>query len=637
MQQLRNDPFRLSSRLQLLPVVNSDGAYARAIEKWLYNQEFDAMVVPIPSAFRTQVLDAVTRLPSLACVLQTETLGWSSDLNSSGENEELTNHQRAFYVPVDPCQAVIAAIRFAIGEHKQIIFGDESTADFIPLTSLTADAYALRDCTLESFATAMLPAIAPIDDASQVQRIRIFGESISEALSNHSKVIALCPLAMWPWLVKELLEPTFGSDASSDLKPYGEVALSEPTAMQVDERSLLFFLSELPFTTAVHEQFRGDARKNPDDASIDYLKRLLMTARQTYKADLRDRARKISPLMLNQCMQYIRNLTLLERRLSPDFYTIVLASKQIIGDQFAIHVVEAAKQYAFDEFQELPTVRFGVSDLALPDGESYSAINRLDSPSLNWRNIDLNPRPKKDEKEKWAMQWNPHMQCSWPPEDKAIESFRTRLVDRAQQIISTDLAQSEKFSTSFLDGIDIRQTLRHWYDSQIYVKRIPPTVGRLDGCVMLFDTPADPRDYPWRATWFAEHAEESTLAFFASNYQQEMLGPGIGVATYGGAMFLYPPRVIHDIWQDEKLDFCDTLEQRLIAGTCKNAQSRQVALLSPIPPTTDWKRIAKLFGKRLVHLPLAKFSDQTIQQLRMFHVLNGRMVRSYASKFIRRV
>ena len=97
--------------------------------------------------------------------------------------------------------------------------------------------------------------------------------------------------------------------------------------------------------------------------------------------------------------------------------------------------------------------------------------------------------------------------------------------------MGADLARTEKFTTSVKDGIDIRETLRHWYDGDIYVKVIPPCRGDLDCAVMLFDYPADPRDYPWRTTWFAEHAGESTLAFFATDYQQEMVGPGIGLAT----------------------------------------------------------------------------------------------------------
>jgi hypothetical protein len=34
-------------------------------------------------------------------------------------------------------------------------------------------------------------------------------------------------------------------------------------------------------------------------------------------------------------------------------------------------------------------------------------------------------------------------------------------------------------------------------------------------------------------------------------------------------------------------------------------------------------------------LPLKRFSGQTIERLRQFHILNGKEVRSYAADFIR--
>ncbi|MFN9915946.1 MAG: hypothetical protein ACK53L_25365, partial [Pirellulaceae bacterium] len=123
-------------------------------------------------------------------------------------------------------------------------------------------------------------------------------------------------------------------------------------------------------------------------------------------------------------------------------------------------------------------------------------------------------------------------------------------VERARAALGADLARSEKFTTSLMDGLDMRETMRHWYAGDLYVKIQPPSVGEVDACVMLFEKQADPRDYGWRTTWFAEHAEESTLAFFATDFRREMLGPGVAVATYGGAMFLFPPRAIPDIWED---------------------------------------------------------------------------------------
>jgi hypothetical protein len=349
------------------------------------------------------------------------------------------------------------------------------------------------------------------------------------------------------------------------------------------------------------------------------------------------RARQITPLLIAQCLKYIRNQTLLERRLTPCLYTIVRSAQQMMGDMFAIHLVHAAREYAFDEPLPWPMMKMGIEQGEFPDSGIMPLQSRLPGPAMEWRNLELNRPPLKQDKRKWASRWNPYQQCSWPEEDTRIESFRNRIVERARAMIGADLARTEKFSTSLMDGLDLRETLRHWYDGSLYVKIMPPSVGHLDATVMLFEHEPDPRQYAWRATWYAEHSEESTLAFYATPFSREILGPGVAVSTYGGAMFLYPPRPIDDIWSDPLLDFTDTLEQRLIAAACLHADSKHIALLSPTAPGLALRQIAKRFRRKLVHVPLSHFADSVVQQLRMFHVLNGKQVRSYAAHFIRKI
>jgi hypothetical protein len=278
----------------------------------------------------------------------------------------------------------------------------------------------------------------------------------------------------------------------------------------------------------------------------------------------------------------------------------------------------------------------GIDSGRLPDGQTVKMISRLPGPPLVWRGLQLQRRPDRKEREQWKQRWNPYSQCSYPPEDKLIEDFRAHVFDRARAVMGADLARTEPFTTSLLDGIDIRDTLRHWYEDKLYVKVLPPSRGKLDCVVMLFDSPADPRDYPWRTTWYAEHMEESTLAFYASDFSKELVGPGIALATYGGALFLFPPIAIPDIWRDRSLDFTETLEERLLAAACAYSQCPHIALLSPGPPGAGWRRLAQRYRKKWVHLPLSQFSDAMVQQLRMVHVLNGREVRSYAAEFIRK-
>jgi hypothetical protein len=262
-------------------------------------------------------------------------------------------------------------------------------------------------------------------------------------------------------------------------------------------------------------------------------------------------------------------------------------------------------------------------------------VSRLPGQAFGWQTCELRPRPAPRDRQRWQQRWNPYGQCSWPPEDDRIESFTQHVRDQAKALLGADLARSEKFTTSVMDGLDVRETLRHWHTGDLYVKVIPPSRGSLEVVVFLFEVPADPRRYPFRSTWFAEHPGESTLAYFATNPLEELVGPGIAQSEYGGALFLYPPRPIPDVWQDDRLEFADTLEERLLAAAFLHSRERHVAVVSPNLPPSAWRRLARRFGRKLLHLPLKRFSGQLVERLRRFHVLNGKEVRSYAAEFIR--
>lgn len=626
--------LQVDERLNLLPVVHGSADSAMQIRHWLLEHPPKCLAIPLPPSFFAPVMEGILELPNPSIVLQPFEPKFQTEYQPESEDTGEEEIPRYSYVPLDPCQPVIAALRLAVEEHWRIEFIDEENPDYVPFTASLPDPYALKHLSLEKFATACLPWLTPPATREVIQRLEHQARRLRELRKKHSQVTMLTALQEWPWLRDRIkTDQTHPQAANIDSD---EIEFQYPERFATDPRTLIFLFGELPYITAFYEHQRKKLDENTQ-LTIDGVKHLLLSARSSYMQDFGKRARRITPLLMSQCLKYMRNLTLMQKRLTPDLYTMVVASQQIMGDQFAIHLVNTAKEYGYyDDVSPLPIVKLGIDQARLPDGEIVKTISRLPGPPVVWRSLELRKSPEKLDQTKWAMQWNPYQQCSWPPEDELIESFRTRVFERAKSIMGADLARTEKFSTSILDGIDIRETLRHWYDGDIYVKVLPPSVGTLDACVMLFENNVDPRQYPWRTTWYAEHKDESTLAFFATNFGQEMIGPGIALATYGGAMFLYPPVKIPDIWHDRSLDFTDTLEDRLIAAACKYCRGRHVALLSPTAPGANLRRLAKRYGRKLVHVPLSQFNDAMIQQLRMVHVLNGKEVRSYASHFIRK-
>jgi hypothetical protein len=618
--------FALSPNIQVLPIVHGSGDMAQIVRDLMVSQKIDCLALPLPPSVEFLVEEGVANLPIVSVVLSPE-----------HPDDEAS---RCSYVPIDPCQAVILGIRVALGEGIDRAYVDREVASFEPTSWVGPDSYVLKSVTHSSFSAATLPFLPPPEPESQRQaRIAWMAFRLHELELDYRHIVCLCPLMDWPWI----------RQAYRDRSPYvaPEQPSERPVCWNVEPSSLYFLLGELPFVTQLYEQRRAEAR--PDThLSIDGMKELIVEARTrwlaTRSSTVEQEANWITPQLLQRYFHYVRNRALLEYRLKPDLYTLVHAAQQMAGDAFALTLLETAKTYTYqpDASQRTitPTANMGMGELQDPGGDIFRAHNRLQGDPQVWRSLRLRPKPLIQHKQAWAHRWNPFRQCSWPPEDLRIESFASHVRQQSKQVLGADLARIESFSTSLEDGIDLRETLRQWVTKpqcsafDLQVKVTPPARGSIEVLVFLFEVPADPTIYTWRTTWFAEHHEESTLCFYATPFSTQMVGPGIGQARYGGTMFLYPPRPIPDIWENPLFNFTTTLEERLLAGACAHSQEPYVAVVSPVSLKASWRTIARRYGKKLVPLPLNRFSGQTVARLRQFHVLNGHEIRSYAARFI---
>ena len=628
----------LSPRIDLLPILHGSGDIAQEVRETLIAKQYDCLAVPLPPSVETCLEDAVDRLPEINLIVLPEP--------AQGEKAGVS------LIPVDPCQAVIMGIRVAMGEAIPRAYIDREVARFEPVRFMGPDPYAVKSVPLPMLATAILPSLAsPPPGSQQDQRIRWMAFRLHELELDHASILCLCPLTDWPWL-----RAAYHANVSYD-RP--EWTAGQPVRCLVNPDSLYFALGELPFLTELYER-RRETLHSDWNLAIDGVKELLIETRTRWIEHHRSEGASIpdwvTPHILQVLLQYVRNLTLLERRLTPSLYSLVVAAKQTAGDDFAVMLLKTAKSYGYQD-KPAPSlsnaVTVGLDEVELPDGTIAASTNRLQGPPLIWRELSLKPKPDRNTSRRWSHLWNPQRQCSWPPEDQRIESFNTHVRAQASALIGADLARTEKFTTSMKDGLDLRESLRRWLSGtrstgassrpglralprmDLYVKEIPPARGNVEVVIFLFDTPADPLTYSWQATWFAEHQEESTLCFYATPFADDMVGPGIAQSRYGGAFFLFPPRPIPDIWSDPLLAFATTLEERLIAAAAVHTRETHIALVTPVPPRANWRRIAKHFGRTLVPIPLTRFSSQTLDRLRRFHVLNGHEIRSYAARFIR--
>ncbi len=623
----------LGKKIEMLPIINGSGDFARVVRHKILNSSYDCLAVSIPPSFKEPVEKGIKLLPMISIAAIEE--------DTEGETDVFS------FVPIDPCQGLIAAIMVAIEEGIERAYIDRDVSNFEAQRGHFPDPYALKNISIEKFSLAMLPAIhLPQAGSQQEKRVRWMAYQLHSLELRHERILFICSILDWPWV----------RDAYNRRLPYSEPEkiYQSPELYKVDEKTLFFALGELPYFTYLYEKKRGELLSD-NNLSIDGIKELLIESRNRFIKKHELSQSYLAPNALQVYMKYVRNLSLLESRMTPDLYTLTIAAKQIGGDSFAISLLETAKSYPYQSnnhpspessplwgegrgegkfIENLNTIIMGIDRAEFPDRGVVAMKNRLAGTEIMWRHLSLKPQPEIYKQNIWKFMWDPYSQCSWPPEDKKIESFNSHVREQAKALIGEDLARTEKFTTSVKDGIDIRDTLRNWHTGDIYVKEIPPSRGSVEAVVFIFEMNPDPSKYSWRQTWYAEHGEESTLCFYATPYLEDMTGPGIARSAYGGCFMLFPPRHIPDIWEDFRFENVSGLEERLISAALFYSQERHVALVAPKPPTLKWRRLARQYKKNLVYIPLKRFSLQTIDRIRNFHVLNGKEVRSYAARFI---
>ncbi|MCE7874254.1 hypothetical protein DYH09_28320, partial [bacterium CPR1] len=226
--------------------------------------------------------------------------------------------------------------------------------------------------------------------------------------------------------------------------------------------------------------------------------------------------------------------------------------------------------------------------------------------------------------------------CSYPPEDVIIEDYGRYLQKKAITVLSEERTRVEPFTSSLLDGLDMRETIRNWADGQqLYVRETQKIRGGTGSVVLIFDEDLDDRRFPWKMTWHGEHAQESDMAFYATPAQAKIVGPGIARCEYGGLMLTYPPRRLLDVWSDPFYrEQCKTKAEMLLLAGLEYSEDKHVAYVAAKPPRTYFRTLASRLNRKIVYLPIGQLSPVSLKKIRVFHVLSGHRLRKIARDYI---
>jgi hypothetical protein len=359
---------------------------------------------------------------------------------------------------------------------------------------------------------------------------------------------------------------------------------------------------------------------------------LLREAEQALAAVAPDE--EVKPWQRLNLARFSRNLSIASGRLVPDLFDLLASARSCVGDNYAweLHRLAVACPGQAEAVADLPTARIRAEELY--DGTRRLRIRRrMRRPKRpDWRSI-LKARRRG---ERWPGEWlegfDTDAICSYPPEDVIVEEFGQYLRRRGKNVLSEERARSVPFTTSVLDGIDVRETIRHWSEKQIFVRELGRAPGDVGSVVVIFDD--DEERYPHCQTWLGEHEQESDMAFFCTEPAQGVVGPGICRVTYGGFVLSYPPRRMADVWSDPDYQMAESKAELLLLAALDYCTEKMVVHVAARPPRALLQQLAGRLGLKILHLPIGTLSPTTLKRLRVMHILAGHDKREIAGRFI---
>ncbi len=604
------------------PIVHGKATFGLELRRLLWDESFDAIAVAFPKSLEAEVKACTEKLPIIYAV--------------TARVDDVTTA----FLATDPSDAFIEATRQGMQRNIPVEYIEDDLIIFHKELLSLPDAFLAGKLGIQKYYEICSPYLEEISEEPTLQhRALNCCKELLELKKKYSKILFVCDYPLMvvmshnPGPLSEKISLLTGHPSNDILDEFNVPYILEVNSYPIRPNHLYFALGELPFYTGELEK----ERFNPLAALPDYIeliKKIYIETRKHYLGANKE-AEHVNLQRLQIALQYLRNLSIIDARLTPDLFDLIIAAKGVFGSYYASKVLEAAKYYPFfDLLEEEEAMDIGMEHVQTPeDDEPVEAINLLQDEPKSWKSIELKREPDVNKQEAYRYLWDPRGLCSHVPEDVAIEGFNQAVRKKSKDLLTEGLMRSEKFTSSVKDGIDIRETLRNWHTGNIYVRERPIINKQVDTVVIIFDSENDSR-YPQKGTWYAEHPNESTLSFFSTNPFDKLIGPGIAEAEYGGLSLLFPPRPIPDIFAATNQKAFHNLTEQLVYGALRHSREKQLSYLSFKKPSLRIQQMARRMKKHLIWIPMSSYSQETLRKLRKMHMLNGKHVRSWASRYI---
>jgi hypothetical protein len=591
-------------RFTYLPVVPGRLEFAMEVRQAILRDRPQVVALELPVTLQPHYLRAVARLPEISVIFYPD------------ETEE----DRAVYVPVEPADPFVEAIRTANETGADVVFADPDSGERPHLKDAYPDPYAIRHIGLEKY----------------VEAYRVYPQPRSDEIARHADGIAWklqgCdPLARVLVVVSlNLLDPVLDSMEQPQAQPMSRTRREGVQVVNPHPECLAEITVEYPNLQHRYEEFR---RLMTDANLIDRRHAQLAVFRDAEKSYETNTGERIAHWQRRLLARYGRNLALADQALIAGLFDLTVAARSIVDDNYAWEVWETAGLYPPQKTaSDLVTVKISGEEVWL-DTKRIRLRRRLPSAKRRLRPVGLKPRKKEKFPGEWATQLDGNSICSYPPEDLVIEDYGRFLKKKGKSILSEERARTEPYTTSLLDGIDLRETIRNWHAGKIYVREFQKIAGEVGSVIVIFDEDRDDR-YPYMTTWLGEHQNESDMAFYSTFPFDHLVGPGIGRGEYGGFLMSLPARRMFDVWQDPDYGFAETKPERLLLAGLDYSLERFVVYVAAKPPRSVFRGIAARMGRTIIYIPIGQLSPVALKKIRVVHVLDGYDKRGVAKEYL---
>lgn len=553
--------------------------------------EPDCIAVEMPQSLQESLKRAACRLPDIS-VIKAEK-----------------------YILAEPCDAAFEALRFGL-EHNIPTFciaaNNEHTLFNAP------DSYAIRRIGMKKYFNALR---GKLQEGIDAPNIAFCARRLKELSFSYDNVFFLGNAFHLGAILKRYENESFPKN-SPDHQKSQLYALSE--------NSMRENMLEFGWISSHFEDWRQKEQGLVLEQEIPDRQKLLYRLYQASSEEYQKNTNHNFPnYLMRHLMKFSRNYCLLKGRLMPDLFLALSSAKCCVNHNFAYEVWELATAYPYckniDNLEEL--------DLSAEELWGHTKKIHFHLRAKSRKNFQ---REFKNRKEQFQFELKgAYSLCSYPKEDGVIENFGKYLQKKGQSILQEQAAKSIPFSSSLEDGIDSRETIRHWQEKKLYVKSFGKPQGQTGSIVVIFDEDDQRKEkFPWCMTWLGEHSQESDMAFYASSMGEQIIGPGISKCTYGGFMMSYPPRRMMDVWQDPDYSICNKKSELLLMAAIDYSVESIIVYVAAKAPKNSLKDFARRYGKRIVYLPIGQISPVLVNKIRNFHVLDSHERRSIADDYI---